>query len=270
MPPSTDPFEFVIGSDARRSVLATIAESPASAQDVLGTVDASQSSVYAALSDLREQGLADETDGEWAVTGAGRLVADALDRLAGTASVLAADPAYWRTHDATVLPRRHRDGLHELADCEVIRAPEEDPLRAERRVEAAIRDADDVAIVAPIYHDRYAGAMMEAGGEESRLVMHAEMARRVVEDPPVGPDGTLEDVAIRVTEANFALVLADDTVALSLPLREGGFEFETDVVATGDAALAWGRRLFDDLWTDAMPIERYVADVLGAEDPSRE
>lgn len=262
-----DLFEFVIGSAARRSVLRAIAETPASAQSVLDEVPASQSSVYAALSDLEEQGLAVETGGEWSTTGAGRLVADVLDQLAGTAAVVDADPAYWEAHDTTVLPSRHREDLHELADCEVVRSPDQDPLRAERRVESAVREATDVAVVAPIYHDRYAGAMMETDAEDVQLLMNAEMVARVVEDEPAGPDGPMDHVDIRVTDANFALVLADDLLSLSLPLREGGFEFETDVVATGDRPVAWGRRLFDDLWTEATPVERFVAEELGAEGP---
>lgn len=266
MPPSADLFEFVIGSDARRTVLRAIAASPASAQDVLEEVDASQSSVYAALSDLGEHGLATEEDGEWSTTGSGRLVADSLDQLAGTAAVVESDQTYWERHDTTVLPRRHREDIHELAGCEVVRSPEADPFRSERRVEAAIRDADTVAIVAPVYHDRYAEAMMEADAGEVRLLMHSEMVARVVEERPAGPDGSLDHMDIRVTDANFSVVLTDDTVSLSLPLLSGGFEFDTDVIATDERAVAWGRRLFDDLWADAVPVERYVVEELGAED----
>lgn len=254
-----DVVEFVLGSDARREVLTRLAEAPASGRTVVGSSDASESAVYDALSRLGDRGLATETeDGKWRLTGAGWLVADAVARCDAVGEVVAGDVDYWATHDPTGLPERFRRSVDRLAGCEVVRSPDTDPYRAARRTERAIREAESVAIVAPVYSDRHAEALIESDAAQARLIMTPAMIERMLRDGPEGPDGDVGDVGIRVQPAAISLTVTDGALLFSLPDDEGAFDATTEVVAESAEAIRWGRRLFEHYWTDATPVEEWV------------
>lgn len=255
-----DVVEFVLGSDARQEVLARLAEAPASGRTVVGSSEASESAVYDALSRLGDRGLATETEaGEWRLTGAGRLVVDAVTRCDAVGEVVAGDVDYWATHDPTGLPERFRRSIDRLAECEVVRSPGTDPYRAARRTERAIREAESVAIVAPVYSDRHAEALIESDAAQSRVVVTPEMIGRMLRDEPDGPDGDVGDVGIRVHPAAISLTVTDRALLFTLPDDDGAFDATTEVLAESPEAIRWGRRLFEHYWTDATPLREWVA-----------
>lgn len=255
----TDVVEFVLGSDARREVLARLAQAPASGRTVVRGSDASESAAYDALARLANRGLAVETEeGTWRLTGAGRLVADAVARCTAVGEVVESDVDYWATHDATGLPERFRRSIDRLAGCSVVRSPETDPYRAARRTERAIREADSVSIVAPVYSDRHAEALLETDAAAARLVMTPEMVERLLRDEPDGPEGDLGEVAIRVTPAAVSMTVTDHQLLFSLPNEDGGFDATSEVVADAPEAIRWGRRLFEHYWTEATPVTEWI------------
>jgi len=254
----TDVVEFVLGSDVRREVLARLAQAPASGRTVVCESDASESAAYDALARLANRGLAVETGAEWRLTGAGRLVADAVGRCGDVGAVVASDVDYWAAHDATGLPERFRRSIDRLAGCTVVRSPETDPYRAARRTERAIREAESVAVVAPVYSDRHAEALLETDAAEARLLVTPEMIERLLRDEPDGPDGDLGDVAVRVQPAAISMTITDRELLFSLPGADGGFDATSEVAAEAPAAIRWGRRLFEHYWAEATPVGEWI------------
>lgn len=256
----TDAIGFVLGSRARREVLARLADGDGTGREVVGACDASESAVYDALARLAERGYVAETDdGTWALTGAGRIVADALERCERLDDVLGGDPEYWTTHDPTVLPERFRRSIDRLECCEVIRSPDTDPYRAARRVSRAIRQASEVAIVAPVYSERHAEALIEADADRRRLVMTPQMVDRLLADQPAGPDGDLGDLSIRVQSAAVSVTVTNRELLLSLPESDGRFDATAELLAESDAAIAWGWDLFEHYWERGTPIGQWLA-----------
>ncbi len=256
MVPGTNTFEYVYGSKARREALLALAASPRSRRAVVESSDASESSVYDALNKLEERGLVHQHgDAEWTPTGAGRVVADAIGQCDAIDDVLDADGEYWRRHDVSVVPERFRRSIGALRGYEIVRSPETDPYRANRTVAEAIGSASDVAIMTPIYHDRFASALAESPGTEKRLLMTPAMVEGLSETDPKPPRTGLEDVEIRVGEFDLALSVTDESLMLSLPRMDGTYDPETELVARSDAAIEWGRRLFDWYWADGIDPE---------------
>lgn len=250
-----DGISFVLGSEVRRAVLAEIAEGSVCSRAVVGRCAASESAVYDALGKLADRGLVEETEeGSWRLTGAGRLVADTVERCEALDRVLGADPEYWASHDPTGLPERFRRSVDRLECCDVVRSPDTDPYRAARRVERAIRDADRVAIVAPVYSDRHAAALLESDAERRRLVMTPEMASRVVTDEPDGPEPEFGDLEIRIQSAAISLTLTDEELLFSVPTLAGDFDPGTEIASRAGAALEWGGRLFEHYWEQGTPV----------------
>jgi len=260
---SFDSLQFVAGSRARREVLSTLVADPATRSAVLDATGSSKSSVYDAIKRLEERGLVyQRADDRWAATAAGQVIADALRRCERTERALSADPEYWERHDAAGIPERFRAEFAALSGYEVVRSPDTDPYRASRRVADEIASADRVSVVAPVYHDRYAEALNESSGAERRLVVTPDVLREVVEGDPPGPTEDSQ-VATRVYDAAFAMVVSSETLLLSFPTLDGSYDPHTEVVAGSADATDWGRRLFDHVWERATGVEAYVADRYG-------
>lgn len=261
----SDTVAFVLGSAARRAVLARLASGPASGRCIVDACDASESAVYDGLARLAEHDLATEADdGTWHLTGAGQLVAAAVQRCGRVDDIVASAPEYWATHDATSLPERFLRSIDRLRSCSVVSSPQEDPYRVARRTEAAIREGDTVAVVAPVYSDRHAEAFVESDAADCRLVMTPEMVERILRDDPAGPASDPEELSIRVQPASVSITLTDRELFLSLPECAGPLDTDTAVVADSAIALDWGRELFEHYWSRGTPVQEWVANQLPA------
>ena len=247
--------EYVTGSSVRSAVVRAIADGTCSMDALLEDVDASESAVYGAVSELRGRGVVADAD-ELVLTGIGEIVSDALSRLDATGSLLAGDPEYWRTHCVNVLPARFRTELTALADCDIVRATETDPHRAVRTVARRLGRSTSAAVATPIYQDEY--AMQLPAVEDLRLLVN----RAVVEEtlPDINDDDVRppDDAEIRVGNVEFALTVTDEAVMLSLPKVDGGYDTRSELIAEQNRALEWGRRLYDHCWERARPLAEFA------------
>lgn len=259
----TDAVAFVLQSEARRSVLARLAEGRAARRSIVESCAASESAVYEGLARLAERDLATETDdGTWQLTGTGRLVADAVQRCDRIDELVGTAPSFWSNHDLECLPQRFRRSIDQLCGCTILRSPEEDPYRVARQTEAAIRQADEVGVVTPIYSDRHATAFLECDAPQRRLVMTPNMVERILRDQPRGPDGDGTALSIRVESARIKLTVTDDELVLSLPTCSGDIDAETAIHTTAPEAVEWGRDLMEYYWERGTPVEAWIADEL--------
>lgn len=243
------PVSYVASSSVRSAVLRAAVERPRPTQAVVDAVTASESAVYQAVNDLSEAGYLERGQDGWAPTGTGVLVSDFLDCRRGTEAVLTADSDYWQTHDASVLPASARRTVGALSGCETVRADDADPHRVVREVARRIRAADAIDVVAPVYQQQYADAI-RSPDVSARLVVDVDVVDAVASDPESEADA-LTETEVRVGEADFALGVTDESVLLSLPRVDGAYDSRAEVVATGDRAVRWGRRLFERTWTEA-------------------
>ncbi|WP_435358730.1 helix-turn-helix transcriptional regulator [Haloarchaeobius sp. DFWS5] len=251
----TERVTFIWGSAARREVLGVLAASERPRQDVVEAADASESAVYDAMNRLKRRGYVFEReDGPWALTGTGQAFTDLLERVQTVEGVVDTAPDYWATHDLSALPESSRRELHKLDGSEVIHSPETDPFRASRYVESAIEHASEVAIVSPVYDDRFASALAASPAERPRLILTPDVLRQTADTPTEDRHET-DHMDIRVADAAFAMVVTGDGTYLSLPRLDGGYDPQTELVAESSAAVEWGREVYDALWADATPVE---------------
>lgn len=256
----SDPVGFVLGSTARREVLARLAEGGGEGRAIVRDSSASESAVYDSLNRLAERGLVHETaDGAWQLTGAGRLVADAIEGSQRLGSVIGTDEEYWQNHDPSAIPARFRRELDLLEGCEIVRSPDADPYRASRTVERTIEEADDLKIIGAAYNDRHAEALLHSDADR-KLLMVPQMVERLLRDDPAGPDRDgMEGLEIRVADASFSMNLSERHLLLSLPRSDGGFDPTTELRVDTEAAAEWGERLFEHYWQEATPVEEWIA-----------
>jgi len=249
-------FRDVLGSSVKTDVLLSVAAVPSETDELIESIDASESAIYNALGDLERRGLVRTVDDRRAVTGSGQLVADLLEQQENLCRLLADD--YWETHDVGALPRRFRLRLTELAEADVFRAPDTDPHAAVREVAERVDDSESrLDIVTPIYQAEYEMVMPDREG--ARLVID----RTVVEESfdrvgSIEEARIFEETEVRLLDVDVGIAIADDHLMVSLPTVDGQYDSRTEVFATDDRALAWGRDLYEYYWERATPSDEFV------------
>lgn len=242
MTTNRNPIEYVFASTARRRTLSILARTPTDRRSIVERVDASESAVYDAFAGLAERGLIYRTDEGWSVTGAGRAIADCLDRCDRVGDAIREVGQYWRTHDASVLPRRLREALFAAPSAEIYRSPDADPERAGREVAGLLVDSDRADVLTAVYWPPVVDAV--GGRPNGRLLV----APSLLEADDARPTG---DAAVRTAAVDYSLVVADDAVALSVPTLDGRLDRYAALVSTDDAVRARCRRAFESAWRRA-------------------
>lgn len=249
---------YVLGSSVRTDVLLAVVAERRSMGALIDAVEASESAVYNAVSDLERKGLVRSLEAGWAATGSGQLVADLIEQQRNLCRLLADD--YWRSHDVSALPRRFRLRLTELAGAEVVRASDTDPHAVVREVRDRVdRAGANVDIVTPIYQAEYEAVMPDS--PEARLLVDRSVAFDALErvDSPDEADQWTE-TAVRVLDADVGIAVTDEEIMLSLPTIDGQWDSRTEIVAADDRAMEWGRDLFEHYWDRATPNDEFVTE----------
>lgn len=244
--------EFVARSAVRTAVLRAAADGGATIDDLLASVDGSRSAVYKSVDALADEGLVSRRDDGVVTTGRGDVLAGCLvdrDRLGR----LVADD-YWESHDASVLPARFRRRLPALAGAEVVASPPTFPCRARERARSLLADADSVDVLVAVRDPERASVLTARAAEAEPRVVVAEG----LPDPgAAAPDA--DAAAVRTGPAPCDLFVTDSELALRLPTLDGGYDADAFLLARSDAALAWGRDLFDRQWRRGTKRRRQVA-----------
>ena len=251
-------FSDVLSSSVRTDVLVSLASRSSDTEGLIETVDASESAIYNALGDLERRGLLRTVEGHHEVTGSGQLVADLLEQQENLCRLLEDD--YWETHDVGALPRRFRLRLTELADADVFRAPDTDPHAGVREVSKRVEAAEErVDIVTPIYQAEYETVMPDV--EDARLVIDTTVLRESLERAGSMEEArTFDETDVRILDIDVGVGVTEDSLMLSLPTIDGQYDSRTEVLATDERALAWGRDLYEYYWERATPSDEFLAE----------
>lgn len=251
-------FGDVLGSSVRTDVLLAVASKPRETDELIGSIDASESAVYNALGELERQGLVRRVDDANEATGSGQLIADLLEQQENLCRLLSDD--YWRNHDVGTLPREFRIRLTELADAEIFRATDTDPHAVVREVcERVEQGAPDVDIVSPIYQAEYEAVMPDH--PDARLLLNTTVVEEALQRVDSLEEAEqYQETPVRIMDVDVGVGVTDDHLMLSLPTIDGQYDSRTEVLATDERALNWGRDLFEYYWQRGVPDQEFLAE----------
>ena len=276
--PSQSPNEFVITSTVRTEIVRRVADTPTSTDTLLAAVAASDSAVYDALSTLSDRGLLTETDSGWELTAHGSIVADSIAAWQASEEFLTTDPEFWKHHRVTVIPAAFRRRLPEIGEYEIIRDGPQDPNRSEDVAINMLETADYCELTTPYYSQRHEAAIPTHS--KTRLLVTREAIDVSFQRYKDGHRETLTELDpanIRLTECQFASVVTGEKLKFELPTlsdhtthQHGGANTTessdrrsvTDTsaifVSETDAAVQFGRDLFEHLWANSDPLGPYI------------
>ena len=276
--PSQSPNEFVLTSSVRTEIVLRVAERPLSTDVLLSELTASDSAIYDALGTLRDRGLLTQSDEGWEPTAHGSLVADSVSAWQSSEAFLETNPRFWKNHRITVIPARFRRRLPEIGEYEIVRDTPQDPNRSEDVAISILESADACELTTPYYSRRHQESIPTT--PETRLLVTPgviDVSFQRYKDGHREELNNLAPATIRLTDCQFASVVTDDTLKFELPTvssrtidrsavpgstdaveRESVADTTALFVSETEAAVEWGRDLFEMLWADSDPLEPYV------------
>jgi len=276
--PSQSPNEFVITSSVRTAIVRRVAERPTATDVLLSEITASDSAIYDALGTLRDRGLLIETDTGWELTAHGSLVADSVSAWQSSEAFLETNPTFWKNHRTTVIPARFRRRLPEIGEYEIVRDTPQYPNKSEDVAISILQSADACELTTPYYSRRHQEAIPTTS--DTRLLVTRDVIDVSFQRYTDGHRAELNNIdpaSIRLTDCQFASVVTDDKLKFELPTvsesttgrsaetgstdaAERGSVADTTAlfVSETEAAIQWGRDLFETLWADSDPLDPYI------------
>jgi len=252
-------IQYVRTSSVRTDIITALCPGDKPTDELLAEVDASESAIYDALSNLEGRGLVCSMDDGWRLSGTGRLVADTIHRQQRLDELIAVDTQYWEHHDTSVLPESFRCRLPEIGEYTVVRGTKTDINRPVREVVSRVESVSHCDVVSPVYHPEYEAAMPD--NPDSRLVLSQAVIDEMRDSESVAVDvDQYTETPVRVTPVPYALAVSDDWMILTLPEMDGTWP-SAKIVSETDDAISWASDLFSWLWTDATPLETYLDDL---------
>lgn len=250
--PEQSPNEFVLASSVRTEIVTQLADGTAPIDELLTSVDASDSAVYNEVSALAERGLLTGDAERWELSAHGQLVADAIDWWHSTEAFLGTDPEYWKNHDASVIPPKFRRRLPHIGAYEVVRSSESQITKHHREALTRLREADHCLVFSSFFSTEYHNAIPDS--PKTRLLVHQSAFETRAQRRRDGIDAgkELEHVELRVTESRCSYAVGEDFLVLRLPTQSGE-PTRANVVSETASAVQWGRDLFEEKWAEAAP-----------------
>jgi predicted transcriptional regulator len=237
----------------RTPFLELLADTSLDQRDLRDELGFSRSTVYKALQELADAGLVTEYDGEYALTGFGRLAWQRHDEYVARLSRLDAGRRLIET-----LPddRQFPPALFERA--RIITSGRHAPERPLDRLSDAGGQVDHLRVASPSGIPRFLAdlhANVEAGEQAVKIVVETDALSRLRSaydrfDKAAAADGL--EIHHIDRQLEFAIVLFDDEEIGLFGYDSGalvGAAFTTD-----DAAIRWGQRLFDRLVEQSVEI----------------
>jgi len=250
--------QFVGSSSVRMDVVSRLSTAEATTTDLIEALEASESAIYDALSNLEARGLVYKGEDTWRLTAHGQLVADSIDQRRAMDRLVETDPEYWNNHRTDVLPQEFRQRLHEVSPYDVVRGEPPQVNRHARVIAERMGATDSCRMVSPIYlraHEPYIPnspetKMLLTRGVIDSVVDHIENGgREMINRRP--------KAKTRLSPVDFGLNVGPTYMCLPLPATEGG-SWNATLVSDADSAIQWAEELHASLWEDADPIEPYL------------
>lgn len=243
--------EFLREAVRRGPLLRALRDGPASASELSRSVETSRSTVHRATNSLSDRELIAKTDGQYELTGLGRIVAEESAAFGESVWTAVTLEPFLNTADVDGIPIEH------FVDATVTRPTPRRPHTSIQRIIELIEEAESLrmlsTVLSPIYvnvgyHEMMAGMEIEAVFDreaiEIMVTEHAERARETIE---TGNFDVYSHDALP-----FELFLLEDGIGMAAHDESGVARILVECEAP--EAIEWAEGVYDDHRSEAEPL----------------
>jgi predicted transcriptional regulator len=251
-------LQFLVGSEVRIRLLATLNDSRADARTLVDELDVPHSTVQRNLNKLEDRGWIDATvNRRYYTTPVGEMVLDSLDGLLGTVQSMDGLAAFV---DCVPFDQFEFD-LDRLAEADCVVADADTPAAPLNEFVELLANSTGFTLVTPHWNPAYSDIIERqlAEGNDVTLIT-AESQRSLLTGSGIASiEGALDDENLSVTFAEetlpFGLAIVDQQVGL-VGYRDGALRV---LVESADPAIAtWTDQFLDDIEATAKPVRKKI------------
>lgn len=246
-----DALKSFTRSKVRTKILLCLKDGARGTSDLEKEMGIRNTTILHAVKEMTDLGLVARADRGYGLTNLGKMQATMLGDMIDFVLVLEKYSDFWLTHDISSIPEFLLTRIGMLSKSEILEGDPADILKTQEFFISKLRGAKAICGLSPIiipgYPEAVATAVMD--GAEVDLILtkpimeivikeHAELIKQLLDI-----DGfRLYRIDIDVTAA---FTVTDSLFSLGLFRADGGYDVGKDLNCVGDAAIKWGRELFD-------------------------
>ncbi|MEF8785532.1 MAG: MarR family transcriptional regulator [Haloarculaceae archaeon] len=255
---TVETLQFLVGSEVRIRLLATLNESREDARTLVDRLDVPHSTVQRNLNKLEERGwIAATVNRRYYTTPVGEMVLDSLDGLLGTVQSMDGLAAFV---DCVPFDDFEID-LDLLADAECVVADTDTPAAPLNEFVELLAESAGFTLVTPHWNPAYSDIIERQldAGNEVRLITTESQRSLLTGSGIAAIEGSLDsdDLTVRLSEETlpFGLAVVDRQVAL-VGYRDGALRV---LVESDDPAVAeWTDRYLNGIEATAKPVRKQI------------
>jgi len=248
---SYDLLKFIVISSKRRNILVLLEEGPKTLQEIKKFLKADSPAVIPYLRQLEKNKLIFRSNGEYSLTDIGSIIAKQIKGIDGSLKVFKRNMDFWIDHDLSGIPDELITTIYEIGDYEIVSSTPVDILKPHREFINLLLNSRWIKGVCPIYFSDYPGTILELlkKGAEISLIITDDVFTKILENN----SGELAEakkfpnynLKICNNKIRIAFAVTDNFLSLGMFLKNGAYDFHSNIISHDRSAITFGERLFD-------------------------
>ncbi|MDY6931369.1 MAG: winged helix-turn-helix domain-containing protein [Halobacteriota archaeon] len=239
-------------SEIRIKVLILLIDGAKNIRELRGHLNLPSPTILHAMRGMEDEGLIENTKGEYSLTNIGMVQAIGIRDLADTIAVLFQNKNFWLNHDISGIPFQFLKSIGVLADCEFVKATPDDLLRPLSSFVQLTQRASELKGVFSVVYPGLSDTLKSLleNGAEVEFILTRTVFEKVMEGDIQFLDLLMEKTASKELklwiiddDPMISFGVTDSVLSFSLFLEDGTYDTSTELVSYSDEALRWGKDL---------------------------
>jgi predicted transcriptional regulator len=249
-------------SEKRKGVLLLLQDGAKEMEEILEFIDTNRQALLPQMKVLEEHYLVDHYDDTYELTTIGKLIVDEMAPLVNTTEALDVDIDYWGTHDFDFIPLHLLKRINELRDYEIINPPLTD-LYSMHKTCHKDKITDYVYSVGNIFYPDYQSRFAEMIDNKITInyIISDNLFDKIRTEDYEYFKLVIESGYFKLyvynKKMNFLFFTFDDYHIVINPLKKDGDFDSKYILCSREAALKWGKELFENYLRDSTSIKEF-------------
>lgn len=253
-------IDVIFMSEKRKNLLLLLKNGPRKMDEILEDLDVTRHAILPQIKILAENGFVVKTRDICRLTEIGEIIVEDMVPLMGTISVLEDNHQYWTEHDISPVPLHLLKRIRELHSCHVLEPDLNDMFELNRELVENALGSSYIMGATSFLHPAFPSFLLDLveNGIDVSIIMSKTALKKHIQDYQNELEVFLGSKRGKLFEYPedlklASLFIADQFLMMCLFDRSGNYD-RKDLVFCNEAALNWGRELFEYYLLRSQPI----------------
>jgi predicted transcriptional regulator len=256
---STGLLSVLTFSEKRKELLFLLEEGPKTLSQIREFFNVSSPEISPRLKEMEAANFIWKDDKEYHITPIGRVAARYLRPLVDTLGSIEKNEEFWKVHNIEGIPQHLLDRISELGECITHEESIENIYDSHKNFLDNIAVSKEVYGVSSIFIPTYPEffANIAKNNVPTSLILTNNVFEKVKNEYTETMQAYLDSDNTRlylIESSKVAFVTTDNFFSLSLFFKNGTYDPHKDLMGTGEAAVNWGKDLFEHYRKEAREI----------------